>query len=49
MSNVVKFKRPAKPKEPRKLTPALRRTLTAAAVIAALAVIWTWFYLTGSR
>ena len=44
MSNVVDFKRPPKPKEPKKLSPALRKVLT----VAALGLIWTYFYLTGA-
>lgn len=48
MSNVVDFKRPPKPKEPKKLSPALRKALTVVAIVAALALTWTYFYLTGA-
>lgn len=47
MSNVVDFKRPPKPKEPKKLSPALRKALTIAGIIAALVLVWTYFYVTG--
>ena len=48
MSNVVDFKRPPKPKEPKKLSPSLRKVLTVVAIVAALALTWTYFYLTGA-
>lgn len=47
MSNVVKFKRPPKPKEPGKPNPTLRKALALAGVAAALAAVWAFFHFTG--
>jgi len=47
LSNVIEFKQPKKPKEPRKLSPALRKALIWAGVVVALVAIWGWFYVTG--
>ncbi|MCX8999581.1 hypothetical protein NOF55_20965 [Rhizobiaceae bacterium BDR2-2] len=48
MSNIVDFKRPPKPKEPKKQNPALRKAMTWAGVAAALVAAWAFFHLTGS-
>lgn len=47
MSNVVEFKRPPKPKEPKKPNPALRKGLIWLGVVVALIAVWTFFHLTG--
>jgi hypothetical protein len=46
--NIIQFQRPKKPKPPRQVPPWLRRVLVIAAVVAALALVWVYFYLTGS-
>lgn len=47
MSNVVKFEKPPKPKEPKKPNPALRKALAWAGAAAALVAVWLFFRLTG--
>ncbi|MCJ8517372.1 hypothetical protein ABID21_000123 [Pseudorhizobium tarimense] len=50
MSNVVKFKRPPKPKEPkpaRNPTPGLRKFVTLAGVVAAFVLAWAYFQYVG--
>lgn len=50
MSNVVKFKRPPKPQEPklpRKPNPALRKMVTVLGIVAAFALAWTYFQYAG--
>jgi len=46
MSNVVKFKRPPKPQEPklpRKPNPALRKLVTVLGIVAAFVLAWAYF------
>lgn len=50
MSNVVKFKRPPKPKEqtpPRRPNPGLRKLLTLIGVVAAFVLVWAYFQYVG--
>ncbi len=47
MSNVVQFKKPPQPQEPKKPNPGLRRLVTAIAVIAAFALAWAYFQYAG--
>lgn len=46
--NIIKFQRPKKPKPPRQVPPWLKRVLTIAGILAALAAIWAFFYVSGS-
>lgn len=48
MSNVVEFKKPAKPPEPRKPDPRLRMLLILLGVIVAFAAAWAYFQFVGS-
>ncbi|HEX2147603.1 MAG TPA: hypothetical protein VHG11_08115 [Pseudorhizobium sp.] len=43
MSNVVKFKKPPKPKEPKKPNPGLQKVLTVVGVAVALVLVWAYF------
>lgn len=45
--NVVKFKRPQQPKPPRQTPPWLRKVVTLAAVVAAFAAAYAYFYFIG--
>ncbi|NML76856.1 hypothetical protein HHL25_22195 [Rhizobium sp. S-51] len=47
MSNVVEFKKPPKPKEPKKPNPALRKVLIGLGVVAAFALAWAYFQFVG--
>lgn len=47
MSNVIEFKRPPQPKEPKKPNPALRKALVWLGVAVGLAAIWAWFHFSG--
>lgn len=50
MSNVVKFKRPPKPQEPkppRRASPGLRKLLTLISVVAAFVLVWAYFQYVG--
>lgn len=48
MSNVVEFRKPPKPKEPKKVPPGLKKALIVAVIILAFALIWAYFnYLGG--
>lgn len=43
VSNVVEFRKPQKPKEPKKVPPGLRKVLIVAGIIAAFVLVWAWF------
>lgn len=43
VSNVVEFRKPHKPKEPKKVPPGLRKVLIVAGVIAVFVLVWAWF------
>lgn len=43
VSNVVEFRKPQKPKEPKKVPPGLRKVLIVAGVIAVFVLVWAWF------
>lgn len=47
LSNVIEFKRPPEPKEPKKPNPVLRKGLIWLGVAVALVAIWAWFHFTG--
>lgn len=48
MSNVVEFKRPPKPPEPKKpIPPGLRKLAIGLAVIAAFVLAWAYFQYIG--
>ncbi len=43
VSNIVEFRKPQKPKEPKKVPPGLKKALIAAGVIAVFVLVWAWF------
>ena len=43
LSNVLKFKRPSAPPEPKKPNPRPRKLLTVLGIVAALALVWAYF------
>lgn len=43
VSNVIEFKRPPKPKEPKKVPPLLKKMMVIAAIVAALVLAWAYF------
>ncbi len=43
VSNVVEFRKPQKPKEPKKVPPGLKKALIAAGVIAVFVLVWAYF------
>ncbi|WP_164901671.1 hypothetical protein [Neorhizobium lilium] len=47
--NVIKFQRPKPPKQLRHMPLWLRRLLTLLALVAVLAAVWAYFYLSGSE
>lgn len=47
VNTVVEFKRPAKPPEPKKPNPGLRRLLIVLGVTAAFAAVWGYFQFIG--
>ena len=49
MTNIVEFKIPPKPPEPKKPRPGLRKLLIAAGVIAAFAAAFAYFSLFGEQ
>ncbi|CAD7027820.1 hypothetical protein REJC140_02549 [Pseudorhizobium endolithicum] len=49
MSNVLEFKRPPTPPEPKKPNPRLRRLLTVLGIAAALVLVWAYFQYVGGE
>jgi len=47
VNTVVEFKRPAKPPEPKKPNPGLKKLLIVLGVIAAFAAVWGYFQFIG--
>ncbi|GEO84318.1 MULTISPECIES: hypothetical protein [Alphaproteobacteria] len=47
MSNVVEFKKPPKPKEPKKPNPRLKTALIALGVVTAFIIAWAYFQFLG--
>ncbi len=43
MSNVIEFKRPPKPKERKKVQPAVRKALLFAGVCLAFVLVWAYY------
>lgn len=43
MSNIVEFRKPQKPKEPKRMPPGLKKVLIIAGIIAAFVLVWAYF------
>ncbi|WP_413712101.1 hypothetical protein [Rhizobium sp. Rhizsp82] len=47
--NVIKFKKPNKPKPPRQINPALRKLIVVLTIVALFAIAWAYFNYFGGQ